>query len=92
MMIFLKNVGRGIQYFQISIRYQIVQALNRTVKRINNNSWICQIFSKYVYGLNDIKEIFIFIVDNQYQICKIFIPVDIHFHINTLFARKIEAQ
>ena len=58
MMKFLENVGRGIQYCQTSIRYCIVQALKRTVKMIDNNSWICQIFSKYVYGWNDIKEIF----------------------------------
>ena len=59
-MIFLKNVGRGIQYCQISIRYWIVQASKRRVKRMNNKSWICQICNKYFYGWNDNKETFQF--------------------------------
>ena len=38
-----ENMGRGIQYCQISIRYRIVQSLKRRVKMMNNKSWICQI-------------------------------------------------
>ena len=38
------------------------------------------------------RKLFIFIVTNQYQLCKIFIPVDITFHINILISRKREAQ
>ena len=35
---------------------------------------------------------FIFISTNQYQLCKIFISLDIHFYINIFISRKREAQ